>query len=256
MKKKLTISEISKILDISTHTIRFYNKEGLINPEYDKGNGYRLFDYVDLYKLANIVLLRDSGISVNEIKELLKNYSKDTYSSYLEKSIENIDRKVEKLKKQREIVLDNLKALKLTDEFFEIKTINKICLKELNKRSYNEEYSIKDMFKDIIDKNIMNVLYKDLIYCFNNKSMITYFKVDKDEDIVLSNNEYLTFRCRIKRDSEIKGKIKKLINYINVNNINVNVDENVYMRIAPDAFLIVDSGYISNFFIKINSLPK
>ena len=50
MKKYSTISEISKLLGLSTDTIRFYEKKGLVHPHVNPENNYRM------YTLMNVVI--------------------------------------------------------------------------------------------------------------------------------------------------------------------------------------------------------
>ena len=89
MRDKLTVSEVAKLLDVSAHTIRYYDKEGLITSDSDAENGYRLFDFEDIFRLSNVVILRDSGISIKDIKGLIRNYSKEEYANQLKKSLIN-----------------------------------------------------------------------------------------------------------------------------------------------------------------------
>ncbi len=68
----LTISEVSKILHLSKHTLRFWEKElmGLLTPQRTKG-GQRRFTGKDLLRIEEIKKMRDGGTSLAEIKERL-----------------------------------------------------------------------------------------------------------------------------------------------------------------------------------------
>lgn len=65
----MTIKEVEQILKISRATVRFYEKEGLINPSRE-GNGYRDYSDQDVDKLRKIVILRKIGISVEDINDI------------------------------------------------------------------------------------------------------------------------------------------------------------------------------------------
>lgn len=62
-----TISEFAKKIGISEHTLRYYEKEGLIEPFRDEHN-YRLYGKEDIEWATFIIKLKNTGISLKEIK--------------------------------------------------------------------------------------------------------------------------------------------------------------------------------------------
>ena len=68
----MKINEVEKILDIPKATIRFYEKQGLLNPQRNE-NTYREYSEADVDLLKRIVVLRKVGVPVEEIKLLLDN---------------------------------------------------------------------------------------------------------------------------------------------------------------------------------------
>lgn len=97
MREELTVSEVSKLLNISIHTIRYYEKEGLISPINRSEGGYRLFNMETLTKLETIVLLRECGVSVKNIKNLMVDYSEEKYTHILDESFDVICQEIKKL---------------------------------------------------------------------------------------------------------------------------------------------------------------
>ncbi len=65
----MTIKELEQALDMSRANIRYYEKEGLIAPVRAQ-NGYRNYSEADLTALRRIQLLRQLGVSVEEIHGL------------------------------------------------------------------------------------------------------------------------------------------------------------------------------------------
>lgn len=63
-----TISEFSKKTKISVHTLRYYEKEGLIKPVRNEHN-YRLYSDKDYDWIDFINKLKQTGISLQEIKK-------------------------------------------------------------------------------------------------------------------------------------------------------------------------------------------
>lgn len=67
----LTIGKLARRTDVSTDTIRFYEKEGLLNPSAKSDVGYRLYDKHALRRLRFIRQAQRCGFSLTEIRELL-----------------------------------------------------------------------------------------------------------------------------------------------------------------------------------------
>lgn len=63
-------NDLSKILDVTTNTIRRFEEKGFLNPQRDDNNGYRIFDSGDLEKAVYIGRYRRIGFDHNEIENL------------------------------------------------------------------------------------------------------------------------------------------------------------------------------------------
>lgn len=80
-KQFLSISEVSKSLNIPKHTLRFWEKEfmGLFVPQRTKG-GQRRFTVEDISLIEEIRKMRHNGISLTEIKnKLVRHQKKDGF---------------------------------------------------------------------------------------------------------------------------------------------------------------------------------
>lgn len=69
--KKYTISQISKELNISTDTLRYYDKEELIIPKRAE-NGYRYYSENDICKLKYLLVMKYSDFTLSEIKSVIE----------------------------------------------------------------------------------------------------------------------------------------------------------------------------------------
>lgn len=67
----MKIAEVEKLTGISKQTIRFYEKEGLIEPGRNNENQYREYDAQDVKKLKRISLMRKLNVPISEIKEVM-----------------------------------------------------------------------------------------------------------------------------------------------------------------------------------------
>ncbi|AGK98341.1 MerR family transcriptional regulator [Clostridium pasteurianum] len=90
-----TISEISKKVNISPYTLRFYAKEGLF-PFVDRSeNGIRMFKDEDFEWLFMIDCLKKTGMSLKDIK---------TFVEWAMQGDETIDQRLNMFQEQRKAV--------------------------------------------------------------------------------------------------------------------------------------------------------
>jgi effector-binding domain-containing protein len=68
----LKIGDFSKLSRVSVKTLRYYDDIGLLKPNHtDKYSGYRYYDYDQLSKLNRILALKDLGLSLDEVGQLV-----------------------------------------------------------------------------------------------------------------------------------------------------------------------------------------
>lgn len=70
--KKYRIKDVSELLGVSTYTLRYYEKIGLLNFVKRDENGIREFEPADLMTINTIICLKETGMSLKNIKEYLK----------------------------------------------------------------------------------------------------------------------------------------------------------------------------------------
>lgn len=71
METDLTTGDLARRTGNSLRTVRFYEEAGLLRPQERADGGRRLYSEEDLARLELITDLRESGLSLKEIKELL-----------------------------------------------------------------------------------------------------------------------------------------------------------------------------------------
>jgi DNA-binding transcriptional MerR regulator len=67
----LTIGKLGALAQVSTDTLRYYEREGLIEPAGKSASGYRLYDQDSARRLRFIKHAQDCGFTLAEIRELL-----------------------------------------------------------------------------------------------------------------------------------------------------------------------------------------
>ena len=68
---KYTTGEIAKLCGVSVRTVQYYDERGILIPSELSEGGRRLYSEDDYKKLKIICFLRDAGISIKSIGELL-----------------------------------------------------------------------------------------------------------------------------------------------------------------------------------------
>ncbi|MGF1771814.1 MerR family DNA-binding transcriptional regulator [Vibrio wakamikoensis] len=99
------ISELAKEFDITTRSIRFYEDEGLIQP--DRKGTMRVYQRRDKIRLKLILRGKRLGFSLAEIRELFELYDTHQEDDQLTKMLKIIDEKEAVLKRQ----LDDINTL-------------------------------------------------------------------------------------------------------------------------------------------------
>ena len=66
-----TIGKLAALAEVSTDTLRYYEREGLIEPTNRSGSGYRLYDKDSARRIHFIKQAQHCGFTLAEIRELL-----------------------------------------------------------------------------------------------------------------------------------------------------------------------------------------
>lgn len=97
----LTIKEVNEKYNISQDTLRYYEKEGLINP-VPRVSGIRNYGKAEIDNIEFIICMRNAGLSVNVLKE---------YINLIRQGDKTAEKRRELLIEQREIVKKRLEDL-------------------------------------------------------------------------------------------------------------------------------------------------
>ncbi|WP_391090495.1 MerR family transcriptional regulator [Vibrio sp. NH-UV-68] len=107
--EKYKISELAKEFDITTRSIRFYEDEGLIQPE--RKGSMRMYNRRDKTRLKLILRGKRLGFSLAEIRELFELYDTRQGNTQLKEMLKIIDEKEALLMRQLEDINSMLEDL-------------------------------------------------------------------------------------------------------------------------------------------------
>jgi len=94
-KDKLTIQEVSEATGLSAHTLRYYERIGLIHPIEREENTRRLYTEDDIGWIDFLLKLRATGMSIRDMQK---------YAALQRQGDETLPERVEMLKSLRENV--------------------------------------------------------------------------------------------------------------------------------------------------------
>ncbi len=110
VKEYFTIGEISSLLGLSSHTLRYYDKIGLIRPAIvNEQNSYRMYSYDQLFTLEHIRNLQQLGFSLDQIKDIFSDSTTATIRGYLEEREKDLEKSIRDLSLIRDTVSCSLK---------------------------------------------------------------------------------------------------------------------------------------------------
>lgn len=106
MNKKISINQVEKLTGVSKRNIRFYEKEELLLPKRDSGNGYRVYDETDIWRIKVIKMLRMLDMPLEEIKQVLEE------DKPLSEAVENQQAELERKAKELQAAIHFCEELK------------------------------------------------------------------------------------------------------------------------------------------------
>lgn len=130
---KYTTGEIAKLCNVSVRTVQYYDSRDILVPSELSEGGRRLYSEEDVKRLQVICFLRDAGIGINSISELLSEEHPEQVISVLleqqEQTLrEELSDRQEKLNK-----VEEMKKMMKRIEIFSVDSIGDIAYHMENK---------------------------------------------------------------------------------------------------------------------------
>lgn len=267
MKKYYKIGEISKLYNIGTDSLRYYEEMGILNPKRDD-NGYRMYSINDIRTLNILRELRGVGFSVNEIKNHLSDFNLEKTKALFENAISTIDFKVSELNNLKKQLTERINEINYhTEKETEFQTF-KIChLPERHILKLSENI-IRDDELDFVIKKLQSE-YEDQLYIIGNGDIgatipLNYLKggnygrfdsafyiVDEKEeyDAIIPSGNYLSITVKGSY-SKIAPSWKKLLEYAENQKIFTEGDA-IELYIIDNHDTSDENEYITQLQVKI-----
>lgn len=102
--KLMTVSEVSKLLDVSTRMLRYYEKIGLITSSRKDGYAYRIYDPAAIRRLQQILLLRKLRIPLKQIATIIDDEQQVQSLQILQQNIASLSMEIDALSTIRDVL--------------------------------------------------------------------------------------------------------------------------------------------------------
>ena len=106
---KYTTGELAKLCGVSVRTVQYYDSRNILAPSELSEGGRRLYSEEDLKKMKTICFLREVGLPINSIGDLLRDENPETIISTLLDQQEHVLR--EELN-ERQTKLDTIESMR------------------------------------------------------------------------------------------------------------------------------------------------
>ncbi|QZY56184.1 MerR family transcriptional regulator [Crassaminicella profunda] len=236
MKNKLSIGEFAKLRNITTETLRHYDRIGVFKPiQVDPKTGYRYYSILQYEELGTIKELRQLGMTIDEIKKYFNNRNLKQSVNLLKDKHDKLRKKIKELQQLEESIGEKIKHL---EDISQVSNIEEIIMKEIKEREIitfdksikNEidlsyaclelENSLKEIAPIVASNRFGAIIkQKDIVLNKYLESVVMFLFI-KDQDNI--DEKYIkkipkgNYACMYYKGSiwDMEVHLKKMIEYI------------------------------------------
>lgn len=106
------INELAKLAGVSNRTLRYYEDIGLLQSHRKVANQYRYYDASHVNQLQHILILREMGLELSQIKELLQEINQEQRLQMMENHLQALEQKRHRIEVIIHTVQSTIQALK------------------------------------------------------------------------------------------------------------------------------------------------
>lgn len=154
----MKIYQVEELVGITKKNIRFYEDEGLLNPERNPENGYREYSLKDVRQLQKIKLLRKLDVPIEEIR--LLQHGKSSFSETMNRQIQALEQK----QKDAQIMMELCSKMK--DEISDLNQLDaEAYLSEMYKMETNGTKFVDIEKRDVNMKKKLGSIIAAVVFC-------------------------------------------------------------------------------------------
>lgn len=271
MKDTFSIGELAKLFNISTDTLRHYDKIDLLKPNCDVVNKYRFYSVRNFFKLSRILFFKNLDISLQDIKKYMNNKNTNNLITLLKNKEEEIDVKINKLvnlKNKINTKLELLGNIKHELNIVKIKRLPQRIGVVLDIKDSKNEYELKESVKKnekylklsswLIEGQIYTSLSRENMSSGNFNKFKYFIEILSTENIIeldmitIPENEfaYVVFLGPYR---DIENHYTVLIEWIQENGYEI-LGDSIEKNIVDYDFSDSENEYVSEIQIPIRKL--
>lgn len=199
---KYTVSSLSKLLNVSSMTIRRYTQMGYITPEKNQTNNYTYYNSTDVNTIVRVRMYRKFGFTHEEIKKMFLCDLPEMIESF-EHRLKCMNEEFEKLNYLKNMFKANMVMIKRIDEFEkgfitqDVEATYYIAYQDEDKllKEPKRLKSIQEFMYNLPETKEVYIFKKENIDNNNFKYAVGFAAKKKDTDrFNIEINEYMTFQ--------------------------------------------------------------
>ena len=117
INRKLSISEMAQIHNITRQTLIYYDKIGLFKPDIIESNGYRYYSTTQIPLLREICFLRSIGMSLDDIRKNNTSGNSTTTIALLESQNDKLQKEIDQLRAQQKQISSRIRIYRNATTF-------------------------------------------------------------------------------------------------------------------------------------------
>jgi DNA-binding transcriptional MerR regulator len=177
-----SIGEVANFLNVTTDTLRYYEKEGILQPAKNQDSGYRQYSFEDVFMLSDVLFYRNVGMSLAEIRQIIAGANPELEKRIIAKKWAEL---AEKLKWQQNMLIKmgNWQRLHQEGMMYQGRYEIRPMPRALRKKTYPSRQQIPmGELEQSIKINRDNAYYVTLSFCYREEDarMEHYFAYDME----------------------------------------------------------------------------
>lgn len=177
MTKYWKVGELAELTGLSIRTLRYYDQIKLFSPSEYTDSGHRRYAHTDLQKLHKILVLKQMGLSLEEVQGLIA-YEKN--NSILDTIDKQIDRIHEDIKVQQQLLrqLQEVKGELVNKENISVEELTSLFeLMKMNRSKYFTDSQLEEMrrYYSQVDKDSLKESEKEFYL------LLTKLRTEKEQ---------------------------------------------------------------------------
>lgn len=94
MERMFTVSQVAALLGLGIDAVRFYEKKGLVHPQINPENRYRMYSLYQIMELLDVSYYRSLGMSISEIRSISEDCDEERLIDLLREKRQETQRKL------------------------------------------------------------------------------------------------------------------------------------------------------------------